>query len=286
MNFLKSILKKQKSVKSTLTITSSNGFHLRPIAKFANEAKKFNSTITIVSYEQEVSATQVPKIISLSLEKGESFILKCIGKDANEASKHLSSFFKELMKNDKEVTLLIQEKESYEAATLNGVSVVPGIAIAPLVHCKTVESINIEKTLSIKESIELTKKELEKLYHENKSNSEAEIYLVHKELLSSEIFEQEFKNAEELKATINIEIEKLKNTKFESRIADYKDIQQQILTHTGITTTFNLPDTPYILLIDDLLPSDIPKLAQTPNMEHQPHTRPYFYVHLLFLRLL
>ena len=264
MNFLKSILKKQKSVKSTLTITSSNGFHLRPIAKFANEAKKFNSTITIVSYEQEVSATQVPKIISLSLEEGESFILKCIGKDADEASKHLSSFFKELMKNDKEVTPLIQEKESYEAATLNGVSVVPGIAIAPLVHCKTVESINIEKILSIKESIELTKKELEKLYHENKSNSEAEIYLVHKELLFSETFEQEFKNAEELKATINIEIEKLKNTKFESRIADYKDIQQQILTHTGITTTLNLPDTPYILLIDDLLPSDIPKLAQTP----------------------
>ena len=42
MNLLKKIFNKQKSIESTLTITSSNGFHLRPIAKFANEAKKFN----------------------------------------------------------------------------------------------------------------------------------------------------------------------------------------------------------------------------------------------------
>jgi len=264
MNFLKNIFKKQKSVKSILTITSSNGFHLRPIAKFANEVKKFNSIITIISYEQEVSATQVSRILSLSLEKGESFTLQCIGQDANKASSHLSSFFKELMHNDKEIETLNQEEENYEAPTLNGVSVVPGIAIAPLVYCETVEHISSEKNLSIKESIELAKEELEKLYLENKSNNEAEIYLVHKELLSSEIFKQEFKNANELKATITREVELLKNTKFESRIADYKDIQQQILTHTGITTALNLPNTPYILLIDDLLPSDIPKLIETP----------------------
>ncbi len=264
MNFLKSIFKKQKPIKSTLTITSSNGFHLRPIAKFANEAKKFNSIITIIAYDQEVPATQVPKIISLSLEKGESFTLKCIGDDADEASSHLSSFFKELMENDKEVEILTQTNESYEAPTLNGVSVVPGIAIAPLVYCKTVENINNKNNLSINDSIELVKKELEELYNKNKSNSESDIYLAHKELLSSEIFQQNFKDIERLKETINREIAKLKGTKFESRIADYKDILQQILTHTGITTTLKLPTTPYILLIADLLPSDVPKLVDSP----------------------
>ncbi len=264
MNFLKSMFKKQKPIKSTLTITSSNGFHLRPIAKFANEAKKFNSVITIIAYDQEVSATQVPKIISLSLEKGESFTLKCVGDDAEEASSHLSSFFKELMENDKEVEILTQTDESYEAPTLNGVSVVPGIAIAPLVYCKTVENIDKTNSLSINNSIELVKKELEEIYNKNKSNSESDIYLAHKELLSSEIFQQNFKNIERLKETIDKEVEKLKGTKFESRIADYKDILQQILTHTGITTTLKLPTTPYILLIDDLLPSDVPKLVDSP----------------------
>jgi len=264
MNFLKKIFNKQTIVKSTLTITSSNGFHLRPIAKFANEAKKFNCDITIIAFDEEVSATQVPKLISLSLEKGESFILKCVGSDANEATTQLSLFFKELMENDKKIETLIQTNESYEAPTLNGVSIVPGISIAPLVYGKTIESINNETNLSIKESIELTKKELETLYNKNKSNSEADIYLAHKELLSSEIFKQNFKNIDALKETINREIKQLKNTKFESRIVDYKDIQQQILSHTGITTTLNLPSSPYILLINELLPSDIPKLIATP----------------------
>jgi phosphocarrier protein FPr len=264
MNFLKKIFNKQTIVKSILTITSSNGFHLRPIAKFANEAKKFNCDISMIAFDEEVSATQVPKIISLSLEKGESFILKCVGSDANEASAHLTTFFEELMENDKEVEKFIQTDESYEAPTLNGVSVVPGIAIAPLVYCKTVESINSKKSLTIKESIELTQKELERLYNENKSNSEADIYLAHKEILSSDIFQQNFKDVEALKETINIETEKLKGTKFESRIADYKDIQQQILNHIGITTTLTLPTTPYILLVDDLLPSDVPKLVNSP----------------------
>ena len=128
---------------------------------------------------------------------------------------------------------------------------------------EAVEKINKHKKLSIKESIELAKEELEKLYQENKANSEAEIYLVHKELLSSEIFKKEFKSVDELKETIENEIEKLKGTQFESRIADYKDIQQQVLKHAGITTTLQVPDTPYILLVDDLLPSDVPKIVNS-----------------------
>ena len=133
-----------------------------------------------------------------------------------------------------------------------------------MVYCKAVESIKCEKKLSIQEAIELTKKDLERLYGENKTNSEADIYLAHKELLSSEIFQQNFQNIDSLKETINKEIERLKGTKFESRIADYKDIQQQILKQIGITTTLTLPDKPYILLIDELLPSDVPKLIDSP----------------------
>ena len=264
MNFLKKIFNKQTIVKSTLTITSSNGFHLRPIAKFANEAKKFSCVVTIIAFDEEVSATQVPKIISLSLEKGENFTLKCVGTDANEASAHLTTFFEELMENDREVETMVQTDERYQAPTLNGVSVVPGIAIAPLVYCKAVENIESQKSLSINDSVELVKKELEELYHKNQANSEADIYLAHKELLSSDVFQQNFKDVESLKETMNEEMERLKGTKFESRISDYKDIQQQILTHVGITTTLKLPDTPYILLIDDLLPSDVPKLANSP----------------------
>ena len=76
-----------------LTVTSNNGFHLRPIAKFVNEVKKFDAKITLIANNKEVSATQVPSILSLSLEKGATFTLKCKGKEAQKASKALSSFF-------------------------------------------------------------------------------------------------------------------------------------------------------------------------------------------------
>ena len=103
MNFLKKLLKNKTSILSTLTVTSSNGFHLRPIAKFVNEVKKFEATVSIEAKGQTVTATQVPKILSLSLEKGESFELNCLGKEAEKASDFLTSYFKKLMAEDKEI---------------------------------------------------------------------------------------------------------------------------------------------------------------------------------------
>ena len=265
MNFLKSIFKTEKPIETTLTITSSNGFHLRPIAQFANEAKKFDAFITITAYDESVSATQVPKILSLSLEKGESFTLQCIGKDAKEASEHLSNFFKELMKNDKKVETIVQEEENYEAPALNGISVSFGISIAPLVRYQVTNNVSHNNNkLSINEAINLTMKELLEAYEENKEKEEAQIFLAQKELLSSELFEQHFATKEVFENTIADEIKKLKNTKFESRIADYQDLKQKVLAHIGIESTLKLPTTPYILLAEDLLPSEIPKLNNTP----------------------
>jgi phosphotransferase system HPr (HPr) family protein len=112
MNFLKKILKPtQSAIKTTLIITSSNGFHLRPIAKFVNEVKRFKSHITIIVNDREVLADQVPKILSLALEQGDSFTLKIEGGDASEATKHLVSFFHTLMQEDTKVEIAKQEED-------------------------------------------------------------------------------------------------------------------------------------------------------------------------------
>ena len=106
MNFITKLLKqKQKIIKTKLTITSSNGFHLRPIAKFVNEVKKFDTKVTIIAFNQEVSALQVPKILSLALDSGDSFELKVEGDRAKEVSEHLSNFFKELMEKDTNIEI-------------------------------------------------------------------------------------------------------------------------------------------------------------------------------------
>ena len=259
MNFFKKLF--QKPIQTTLTITSSNGFHLRPIAKFVNEIKNFDATITVIAHNQEVSATQVPKILALALEKNESFTLQSVGKDAEKANEYLSSFFIQLMEDDKVVEEIKQEEESYEASTLMGQTIANGVAIAPIVIFQKVETkgrdIALPLPLPLQDAITQTKDDLSLLYEVNKTKDEAQIFLAQKELLNSELFEKNFE-------TIEQEIAKLQNTKFESRIADYKDLKQRILAHMGITTQMNLPDTPYILLADDLLPSEIGKLNETP----------------------
>ncbi|MBU1668151.1 HPr family phosphocarrier protein [bacterium] len=258
MNILKKLFSKPKSsIQTTLTITSSNGFHLRPIAQFANEVKQFDATITLIANNQEVSATQIPQILSLSLEKNETFILKSIGEEAQKASVHLSSFFKQLMEEDVKIKAIDQEKESYESSALKGQTIAKGIAIAPIVMLEKVEQKGRDMALPLQDAILKTEEELLELYENNKTKDEAQIFLAQKELLNSELFRKNFN-------TIDQEIEKLKNTKFESRIADYQDLKQRIFTHMGITTQINLPHTPYILLADDLLPSEISELNDTP----------------------
>lgn len=266
MNFFKKLFSKpQPPIQTILTITSANGFHLRPIAKFVNEVKKFDATIQISSKEQTVIATQVPKLLSLSLEKGETFILESIGNEAKEANEYLSNFFKELMLDDPIIEPIIQDDEKYESATIKGITINRGVVIAPLAEYETHElSQDVSIKTSIKEAIKLSKDELYELYQKNKTKDEAQIFLAQKELISSDIFRYNCPNIKTFRTIIKEQIRKLENTKFESRILDYLDIQQRVLSHLGISSILKLPDTPYILLADDLLPSDIIKLTNTP----------------------
>jgi phosphocarrier protein FPr len=266
MNLLQRLFKTKTTILSTLKVTSNNGFHLRPIAQFVNEAKKYDATITLVAHNKEVSATQVPKILSLSLEKGETFTLKCKGEEAKKATAELSTFFKNLMKNDKEVKNIQQEEEIYEASTQKGQTIAKGIAIAALTSCERVENINEQEinAVVLREAISKTKEELNRQYENNKEQESSQIFLAQKELLSSQIFEENFAKISEFKNLIKSEIEKLEGTKFESRVSDYLDLQQKVLVHLGITNELKLPVFPYILLVKELLPSDIEKLKKTP----------------------
>jgi len=184
MNFLNKIFqKKQTPIQTTLTITSDNGFHLRPIAKFVNEVKQFNAHITIIAHDEEVTATQVPNILALSLEKDDSFTLQCEGEEAQEASAYLSDFFIKLMNDDVVIKEIIQEETKYEAISFRGKTIARGVAIAPLTQYETKETSIRESNLSIKDAIKITKEELYNLYQANKTREEAQIFLATTALL-------------------------------------------------------------------------------------------------------
>ncbi len=259
MNFLKKLLKKPTPIQTTLTITSSNGFHLRPIAQFVNEVKKFDATVTIIAHNQEVSATQVPKILALALDKDESFTLRCMGKEAKEASEYLSAFFVQLMEDDKEEKEIIQEEEIYEAQSIQCISISKGIGVGVLVSYFKEKTYSTQgECLSLKDALTQTEKDLNELYEKNRERAEAEIFLAQKSLLDSELFQENFEN-------IDKEIDKLRGGKFESRIADYQDIRKRIESYMGINHLFILPngdETPCIIVADELLPSEVEELSK------------------------
>jgi len=265
MNFLKKVFKKRHSpFLTTLTITSENGLHLRPIAKFVNEVKEFNADISIIAHDQEIIATQVPKILSLSLEKGDSFTLKCQGEEALEASAYLTDFFEKMMQEDKIEEEIIQVEDKYEATEIKGKTVAKGIAIASLTLYETRKISQIKKTgLSIKDAIRKAKEELYTLYQENKTQHEAQIFLAQKELISADVFRYECSTVRNFLEIIKEEVSRLENTKFASRIPDYYDVEQRVLKHLGMTSIVEVPSKPYILLTDDLLPSEVIKLQDT-----------------------
>ena len=110
MNFFKKIFYKPHT--KSLTVTSSSGFHLRPAAQFVTQAKIFNCDIFASFKGMQVSAKSVNTLLSLNLDKGDSFTLICQGNKAQDALTHLSHTFDTLMVGDTQVDKI--EKQSHD----------------------------------------------------------------------------------------------------------------------------------------------------------------------------
>ena len=248
-----------KPLSTHLTVTSGNGFHLRPVAQFVSIAKKQTCKISASFKGQEIDAKKLNALLSLSLEQGDTFLLSCKGKDAKAALETLKNTFINLMKDDKEIKVVEKEDVHYEGVTIEGEIISSGIAIAPL-YCYKEELIHKENSLSFKEALKQSLNELEALYRKRKDNN-AEIYLAQKELLAS--LETEVNGLQELEDYIENASAQLLGSKMEAKISDYKDILQRVKKHLGIEIKVLFPDKAFILLADDLLPSQIETLLET-----------------------
>ena len=243
-----------------LSITSNNGFHLRPVAQFVSVAKTFSCQVTATFKDKTVDAKGVNSLLSLSLEKGDSFTLVTKGKKAEEALAQLHRLFETLMVNDKEVKQIEKETYSYKGSAIKGEIISEGIAIAPLYNYTTKEILQ-KSDLGFQEALHKSVNELETLYTTHQKNDTATIYFAQKELLAS--LGQKSQTLTELEQIIEKESKQLLGTKLDSKRSDYQDLLQRVKKHLGIELKVTFPDIPFILLADDLLPSEIDALAQT-----------------------
>jgi len=258
MSFFKNLFSKPQT--KQLSITSNNGFHLRPVAQFVSIAKTFSCQITATFKNKTVDAKGVNSLLSLSLEKGDSFTLVAKGKKAEKAIEELYALFETLMHNDKEIKLIGKEIYSYEGSVIEGDIISEGIAIAPL-YTYTAKEILQKSDLSFQEALHKGIDELEALYTTHQKNDTATIYLAQKELLAS--LGQKSQTLTEFEQLVEKESQQLLGTKLDSKRSDYQDLLQRIKKHLGVELKVTFPDTPFILLADDLLPSEIDTLAKT-----------------------
>ena len=241
-----------KSLSTQLTVTSSNGFHLRPVAQFAHKANSFGCSIEATFNEKTVDAKKVNTLLSLSLEKEDTFILTTRGKEEKQALRALETLFHSLMQNDKEVVALDKEHASYEGEALEGDIISKGVAIASA-YPYTTEAIQHDNTLSFNEAMTQTLQALE--------TQGTDIALAQKALLVS--LEEKSTSLETLEHTMHKEIEALKDTKLSAKISDYQDILQQVKKALGLEVKVTFPKDAFILLANDLLPSEIALLTNT-----------------------
>ena len=250
----------QKPLSMQLTVTSNNGFHLRPVAQFASLAKSFSCQITATFKERTVDTKGVNTLLSLSLEKGDTFTLIAKGKKADEALEKLQLLFETLMQDDKEIKQIEKTAYSYEGSILEGEIISEGIAIASTYSYRTQE-VQHKSDIPFKEALYASMDELDVLYNTHKESENAGIYLAQKELLAS--LGNESQTLPDFEELIVTESKKILGTKLDSKRSDYQDILQRVKKHLGLEVKVTFPDRPFILLCNDLLPSEIDHLLQT-----------------------
>lgn len=249
-----------KPLSTQLKVTSSNGFHLRPVARFTTLAKSFACDVTATFAEKKADAKKVNSLLSLSLEKNDTFTLTTQGKDAQKALMALQTLFKTLMQDDVEVTYIKKDDTLYSGATLEGDIIAKGVAIAPaIIYAK--KTVQHENTLTFKEALDKTVQALKKTYETQKQSTNADIYLAQKELLLS--LSDKCHSLESLETLVEEECSKLQGTKLSAKITDYQDILQQVKTTLGLEVKVHFSKHDFILLADDLLPSEIALLSRT-----------------------
>lgn len=258
MGLFSALFSKPSSVE--LTVTSSNGFHLRPVAQFVAVAKKYPCKVTASFEGMTVNAKDINTLLSLSLDKGCRFTLSCQGKQSKEALEALSDSFTSLMKNDKKIKAAKKEQVLYEGETIEGDIIYGSIAIAPAYHYKEMQ-LHKESKLTFEQAVHKSMEELEALFASAQERHNSDIYLAQKELLAS--LRSKTHTLQDLETLIKKSSSRLSGTKLETKISDYADILQRVKSHLGAETEMILPKKPFILIANDLLPSQIETLSRT-----------------------
>lgn len=79
-----------------IKITTPNGLHTRPAAKFVKSAQQFKSEITVTSHGNSANAKSLFQLQTLDLTKNTLITISATGIDEIQSVEHLINVLKEL----------------------------------------------------------------------------------------------------------------------------------------------------------------------------------------------
>jgi multiphosphoryl transfer protein len=268
------------------TITGSIGFHARPATVFVEEAKRFSSDVLVRFGNRFAQGKSLASLLKLGAGGGARLTIFTRGDDADRALSALVSAVESgLGEGEEEETISLSHNWSPSKAeiTISGLSASGGIALGHVrFHSRAEIAITREgkgaaaELESFKAACAGAIAELERLYETVKTRSgisKAVIFKAHIEFLKDpdlidrtkagiqqgnsaawswqQVYEQ---NASALAA--------LSDVTLSARSADIRDIGRRVLSFlAGTVKIEESSDTaPYILVADDLSPSDTAQL--------------------------
>jgi phosphoenolpyruvate-protein phosphotransferase len=267
-------------------IHNPTGLHARPATYFVELAKSFQAEVRVRHDEQVVNGKSLISLLQLGAESGSKVRISANGPDAAEALAALQKAIAEGLGDEPEtvqpaprVAAGIDWAPQQVGATLAGISASGGLAIGQVrQHARRTIRVAdrpgnpMEEGERFQAALTAAQKELETIYEEVKArvgSGKAAIFKAHAEFLNdpalvqqtvTQIFQK--RNAawawqQAIDERVG-QMQKLDDPLLAGRAVDLSDVGQRVLRHLvgeGGEETL-APDTPVILIADDLTPSD------------------------------
>ncbi|MFF7705808.1 phosphoenolpyruvate--protein phosphotransferase [Pseudomonas sp. NPDC007930] len=271
-------------------LANAHGLHARPAKLLAQLAKSFNGEVHLRvadSPEPAVSAKSLSKLLSLGVRRGQvlEFIAEPgIAGDALPAlvaavEAGLGEEIEALPEPAAEAQASVPEASAPAAGSrLQAVAAAPGIASGPA-HVQVLRELNYPargegfeaEQGRLQNALEGVKRDIDGLIQRSSAQAIRDIFVTHQEMLDDPALAEEvterLKQGESAAAawaevidTAARRQEALHDRLLAERAADLRDIGRRVLAHLCGVDTFEEPTEPYILVMDEVGPSDVARL--------------------------
>ncbi|MBT2371078.1 phosphoenolpyruvate--protein phosphotransferase [Pseudomonas fluorescens] len=275
-----------------IALANAHGLHARPAKILAQLAKSFDGEIRVRIVDGQggaVSVKSLSKLLSLGARRGQVLEFVAEPAIAGDALPALLAAVEEGLGEEVEplpvgnAVLPIVDIEPQISAPLSGsliqaIAAAPGIAIGPA-HIQVLQPFEYPlrgETTAIERqrlhaALTDVRHDIQGLIERSKSKAIREIFITHQEMLDDPELTDEvdtrLKQGESAEAAWMSVIEaaakqqeSLQDALLAERAADLRDIGRRVLAQLCGVETAQEPDEPYILVMDEVGPSDVARL--------------------------